>query len=39
MSDDTIPAVGEHRGVPVHAFQPADRIENVVKPATIWCTA
>lgn len=36
MSDehnDDMPTVEEHRGVSIHDFQPAERIEAVVKPA------
>lgn len=33
MASDRIPTVGTHRGVALHAFQPAERIEAVVKPA------
>ncbi len=31
--DDRIPIVGTHRGVGIHAFQPRERIDRVVKPA------
>lgn len=30
---DHMPCVGSHRGVGIHAFQPRERIEAVVKPA------
>lgn len=33
MSDDPLPTVETYRGVGVHAFQPAERIAAVVKPA------
>jgi hypothetical protein len=32
-TDDRIPTVETYRGVGIHAFQPADRIRHVVKPA------
>lgn len=28
-----LPSVGTYRGVPIHAFQPTDRIASVVRPA------
>ncbi|GJD64417.1 hypothetical protein [Methylobacterium frigidaeris] len=33
MTDDRIPIVETYRGVGIHAFQPRDRIEAMVKPA------
>ena len=33
MNDEAFPIVGEYRGVGLHAFQPAERIEDIVKPA------
>jgi|SRR5215471_1199316 len=30
--DDRIPSVGRYRGIDIHADQPAERIERIVKP-------
>lgn len=33
MNQDQIPTIGEYRGVPIHDFQSAERVETVVRPA------
>jgi hypothetical protein len=33
LSEAKIPAIETYRGVPVHDFQPRDRIDSIVKPA------